>query len=180
MKKTLLAIGMILFSLLFVAACTKVSTNSSSSIGGNANQTVNQTNQTQNQTVIITENNTVIQNGTSPNVTNVNVNNTTNINETENITNIVSNQSGNALTFRMDIQNFAFQNSSITIHPGDTIIWTNKDTVPHTVTSTDGTGELDSPQLSTNEDYSHIFNTVGTFFYHCSIHPSMTGTVTVQ
>ncbi len=74
------------------------------------------------------------------------------------------------------IQDFAFNQSSLTIKKGDTIIWTNKDSAPHTVT---GDGGLSSPTLKSNSAYSFTFNTTGTFKYHCSFHPSMNGTVTV-
>ena len=39
--------------------------------------------------------------------------------------------------------------------------------------------ELNSAALATNATYVHTFNTVGTFPYHCSIHPSMTASVIV-
>ncbi len=79
-------------------------------------------------------------------------------------------------THAVMIQGFAFNQSSITIKKGDTVVWTNKDPVSHTVT---GDGGLASSNLSPNGTYSFKFNTAGTFNYHCSIHPSMTGTVTV-
>ena len=43
----------------------------------------------------------------------------------------------------VEIINFAYQPSDITIKVGDTVTWTNKDSVGHTVTSDDG-NELDS------------------------------------
>ncbi|OGM98579.1 MAG: hypothetical protein A2915_01970 [Candidatus Yanofskybacteria bacterium RIFCSPLOWO2_01_FULL_41_34] len=75
------------------------------------------------------------------------------------------------------IKGFAFNQSLITIRKGDTVVWTNKDSVSHTVT---GDGGLSSPLLGQNEIYSFTFNTVGTFNYHCPPHPSMTGTITVS
>lgn len=75
----------------------------------------------------------------------------------------------------VSIAGFAFSPSSITVKKGDTIVWMNKDSAPHTVTG----GNLNSPTLSQNKTYSFVFDKTGTFSYHCSIHPSMTGTVTV-
>src|SRR3989344_6132027 len=75
------------------------------------------------------------------------------------------------------IKGFAFSQSLITIRQGDTVVWTSKDSVSHTVT---GDGGLSSPLLGQNEIYSFTFNTVGTFNYHCPPHPSMTGTITVS
>ena len=39
--------------------------------------------------------------------------------------------------------------------------------------------ELGSSVLSTGQTYSHTFNTAGAFHYHCGVHPSMKGTITV-
>lgn len=75
------------------------------------------------------------------------------------------------------IQNFSFNPSSITVKKGDTVIWTNKDPMGHTVTGNNGGPS--SQTVDTNATYSYTFNSIGTFPYHCSIHPSMTGTVTV-
>jgi plastocyanin len=82
-------------------------------------------------------------------------------------------------THNVEINNFAFFPSSLTIHPGETVTWTNKDSASHTVISDSGT-EISSSSLSTGQTYSHTFNTAGTYTYHCSIHPSMKATITVQ
>ena len=74
------------------------------------------------------------------------------------------------------IQGNAFSPSSKTVSVGTTITWTNKDGIAHTVTGT-GWG---SGNLSNNATYSHTFDTAGSFPYHCTIHPGMTGTITVQ
>jgi len=79
----------------------------------------------------------------------------------------------------IDINNFAFFPSSLTVHPGETVTWTNKDSAPHTVISDSG-NEISSSSLATGKTYSHTFNTAGTYNYHCSIHPSMKATIIVQ
>ena len=76
------------------------------------------------------------------------------------------------------IQGMAFSPSSITVTAGTTITWTNKDGVPHTVTS--NTGLFDSGTINPNGTYSHLFSTAGTFSYKCSLHPSMTASVAVN
>ncbi len=76
------------------------------------------------------------------------------------------------------IQGMAFDPSTITINAGTTITWTNKDGVPHTVTS--DTGLFNSGTLSTNGTYGYKFVTSGTYAYHCAIHPYMTATVIVN
>ena len=76
------------------------------------------------------------------------------------------------------IKNFAFSPAQITVNKGDTVVWTNNDTAPHTVTGDNG--GPDSPTLQNGATYSYTFNTAGTFPYYCSIHPMMKGIVTVQ
>lgn len=75
------------------------------------------------------------------------------------------------------IGNFAFSPATLTIHKGATVTWTNNDGVPHTVTGDNG-GPTSSA-LGQGQSYSYTFNTVGSFPYHCSIHPSMKATVQV-
>jgi plastocyanin len=76
------------------------------------------------------------------------------------------------------IENIAFSPSSITVPVGTTVTWTNKDSFSHTVTS--DTGLFDSGEMSQGSTFSHTFNDKGTFSYHCTIHTTMHGTVTVQ
>ena len=77
------------------------------------------------------------------------------------------------------IQNFAFSPSTMVVHTGTTITWKNADSVAHTVTETDGRQGPDSASLDPGQSYSFTFKDVGTYHYHCSIHPEMTGTITV-
>ncbi len=82
-------------------------------------------------------------------------------------------------TFSVEINNFAFIPATLTIHAGDTVIWTNKQGVLHTITS-DSENELGSSSFGNGETYSHTFSTAGTYNYHCSIHSTMKGTIIVQ
>lgn len=79
----------------------------------------------------------------------------------------------------IEIKDFAFVPSQITINNGDTVTWTNMDSVKHTVTSDTG-DELNSDLFGNGEKYSHTFNEEGEFNYHCIPHPSMKGTVIVK
>jgi plastocyanin len=83
-------------------------------------------------------------------------------------------QSTNSVT----IQNFSFSPASITVTPGTTVTWTNKDTTAHTVTADSGTGP-NSSQLQPNQTYTFKFDQAGTYAYHCSIHPQMKASVVV-
>jgi len=76
------------------------------------------------------------------------------------------------------IQGMAFNPLVLTVAKGTTITWTNKDAMDHTVTS-DG-GLFNSGSIASNGTYPHTFSSAGTFPYHCSIHPSMTGKIVVN
>lgn len=82
-------------------------------------------------------------------------------------------------TNSVTIQGFAFSPADVTVKKGTTVTWTNQDSATHTVTETDGMTGPDSGDLANGKSYSFTYDTVGTFKYHCAIHPSMTGTVTV-
>jgi plastocyanin len=77
------------------------------------------------------------------------------------------------------INNFAFSPQTVTIKAGMYVIWANQDSAPHTVISDTGS-EISSPSLSKGETYVHQFTEAGTYTYHCSVHPSMKGTIVVQ
>jgi plastocyanin len=78
------------------------------------------------------------------------------------------------------IQNFAFTPQTLTVKAGTKVTWTNSDSTPHTVTSTDGpstsaspTGLFDSGQLASGATFSFTFTKAGTYYYECTIHASM-------
>lgn len=90
------------------------------------------------------------------------------------------------------LANKAFAPNPLNAKVGDTVTWTNKDTIFHTVTS--GTGpsdtthgkEFDSglsgPTALTTQGktFSHKFMTAGEFPYFCQLHPTMVGKVVVK
>lgn len=80
-------------------------------------------------------------------------------------------------THTINIQNFAFSPAELTIKKGDTVKWTNLDSVAHTATSDNGT--FDSGLLSQNQSWSKTFNETGTFEYHCTPHPYMKAKIIV-
>ena len=76
------------------------------------------------------------------------------------------------------IQNFSFKPAQITVKRGTRVTWINKDMTKHTATASNGA--FDSGVLRPGQSYSHTFKTAGrTNNYHCQIHPSMRGSVTV-
>jgi amicyanin len=76
------------------------------------------------------------------------------------------------------IANFQFEPSSVTIMTGETVTWTNKDAVAHTVTATGK--KFDSGKMQAGKSFSFTFNTPGTYLYTCTLHPYMKGEVIVQ
>ena len=71
--------------------------------------------------------------------------------------------------------------ASLTIDAGDTVIWTFTDTAPHSVTSDTGSNEtFDSGTLGAGSTYQYTFTEEGVNDYHCEVHPSMVGTITVN
>jgi plastocyanin len=78
----------------------------------------------------------------------------------------------------------AYQPNPIQASVGDTVTWTNDDTTPHTVTSsengdTDG-DEFDSSIMNAGATFEHTFTEAGEYPYFCVLHPNMVGTVSVS
>lgn len=84
--------------------------------------------------------------------------------------------SGNIVS--VAIKGFKFVPADINVKVGDTIVWTNEDSAPHTIESSDGV--LRSDELSKGDTYEYKFTKAGKHDYICGIHPSMHGSVTVQ
>jgi len=76
------------------------------------------------------------------------------------------------------IDNFSFSPQTLTIAAGTTVIWTNRDDIPHTVVSDDKV--FKSKVLDTDEKFTYTFDKAGNFPYFCSVHPKMTAKVIVQ
>lgn len=90
-----------------------------------------------------------------------------------------SNDASSEQTNKVDITNFSFSPSSLTVKVGDTVTWENMDSTAHTVTGVSADGP-NSGTLQKGQSYSFQFTKAGTYKYACKFHPSMTGTITVQ
>ena len=82
-------------------------------------------------------------------------------------------------TRTVSIQNFSFKPANITIKPGTKVIWINRDSTAHTATANNARS-FDSGTLGPGRRFSHTFKRAGKKAYHCEIHPSMKGSVTVK
>jgi plastocyanin len=69
------------------------------------------------------------------------------------------------------------------ITSGTPVIWTNDDSVAHTVTSGSAqsgpTGQFDSGMVMAGETFEYAFISAGNVDYYCVVHPWMVGTVEV-
>lgn len=86
----------------------------------------------------------------------------------------------NVVQVKMVEQNgmYAFEPATITIPKGAQVIWTNTSNASHNVTS-DTSAFGASSNLSANQTFMQVFNTAGTYTYHCTLHSYMKGTITV-
>lgn len=66
----------------------------------------------------------------------------------------------------------------IQVTAGTTVVWTNDDTVVHTVTGLNGT--FDSQLIQPNTTWKHDFINAGKYNYFCTLHPWMKGIVIVN
>jgi len=78
----------------------------------------------------------------------------------------------------IEIKEFKYGPSMLTVPVGTTVTWVNHDEEPHTVTS--GTGDFRSAGLVKDDTFARTFTKPGTYQYFCSIHPYMKGTLVVK
>lgn len=88
------------------------------------------------------------------------------------------------------LRNNQYVPKTVTVKAGDTVVWTDEDVSPHSVTADDGsfdshpgcTGPANCMKL--NDTFRHTFTAPGTYRYYCRIHggpggKGMAGTVVV-
>ena len=75
------------------------------------------------------------------------------------------------------IKNMVFTPSELHVHKGGTVIWINKDIVPHNVTDFPGNKWTSGTMAKGSSWEKKIDNT---FDYYCSIHPTMKGKIIVD
>lgn len=71
-----------------------------------------------------------------------------------------------------------FSPGSVQIKPGDTVVWTNKDTRDHQIKAENAS--FQSPNLPSGSSFRQTFKTAGTISYSCSYHPRERGSIIVQ
>ena len=98
---------------------------------------------------------------------------------TTNTTNTMSAATNAVMADKVTISNYMFAPGDIKVKVGTTVTWTNSDSVKHNVVSDDGKMP-DGKLIAKDETYTYTFAKVGSYKYHCSPHPYMHGSVTVE
>jgi plastocyanin len=76
-------------------------------------------------------------------------------------------------------EGIAFNPAEVTVGVGDTVTWTNNDSVGHDVTA-DSFSSGDPGGMAPGDTFEHTFEEAGTFDYVCTVHPGMEGSVVVE
>lgn len=79
------------------------------------------------------------------------------------------------LNVAVSIKNFAFNPKTLTVKAGTVVAWTNNDSAPHQIKSSN----FNSAVLNNGQNFKFTFSAAGEYNYLCSIHPSMTGKIIV-
>ena len=82
-----------------------------------------------------------------------------------------------ARTHQVAIQGLLYVPETLTVRPGDVVVWTNKDPFPHTVTAA---GAFDSGPIPAGKSWRHTAAKAGTYPYLCTLHTTMKGTLRVE
>ena len=75
------------------------------------------------------------------------------------------------------IQGLLYVPETLTVRPGDVVVWINKDPFPHTVTAA---GAFDSGSIAAGKSWRFTAKKAGTYPYLCTLHTTMKGTLRVE
>lgn len=90
----------------------------------------------------------------------------------------VCSESAEAGQVAVAVKDFAFGPADIAAKVGQTITFTNGDSAPHTASLNDGSCSTGTIAPGTSDGLT--FAVAGTYPFHCKIHSSMKGTITVS
>ena len=82
-----------------------------------------------------------------------------------------------AATHAVEIRAFRYAPDTVIAAPGDTVVWTNADVVPHTATAA---GEWDTGEIRPAASGRMVAAKAGTYPYVCAYHPGMQATLVVR
>jgi plastocyanin len=81
-------------------------------------------------------------------------------------------------THTVYMEGMGFRPQEITVNAGDTIVWVNRDLVPHSATSAEA--GFDSKVIDAYKSWRVTMERPGAFAYVCTFHPTMTATLHVR
>jgi plastocyanin len=76
------------------------------------------------------------------------------------------------------IKEFAFQPATVVVSRGDTVVWSNRDILPHTTAA--DSGAWTSKEIAPGGSFTWVATSPGERTYHCAAHPGMTATLVVR
>ena len=87
---------------------------------------------------------------------------------------------GKPVTHTVVIEGMQFKPATLTIRPGDSVTWINKDIVDHTATTPAAAKQpFDSRMIKAGKSWKRTFAAAGKHDYLCTYHPTMTGVINV-
>ncbi len=87
--------------------------------------------------------------------------------------------SGGGATVTVDMVNTAFDPADLEVGVGDTVEWVNEDDFDHNVVADSG-ADFASDDFGKDGTFEWTAAEPGEVTYECTIHPGMTGTITVK
>ena len=82
------------------------------------------------------------------------------------------------VTHPVTIDATSYKPGRLAVHPGDTVVWVNKDLIPHTATAAGGT--FDSKVLASGASFRFTVKAKGGTDYACLFHPTMKGRIDAE
>lgn len=85
------------------------------------------------------------------------------------------------VTHHVAIHQMQFVPATLEVAVGDTVVWTNEDVLPHTVTSgVPSAATFDSKSIEAKAEWKYEVTAAGEIAYGCTFHPTMHGTLMVH
>ncbi len=82
-----------------------------------------------------------------------------------------------AKTHRVVIRGLKYQPDRLVVRRGDTVVWVNDDSMPHTVTAA---GHFDSRTIDAGKSWRFVARRAGTYPYVCTLHSNMAGSLRID
>jgi len=84
------------------------------------------------------------------------------------------------VTHTVTIERMVFTPAEVVAHPGDRVVWVNRDPFPHTATATASPRAFDSGPLGPGKSWSWRASAAGEYDYECTLHTTMKARVTIR